>query len=236
MPHAAFIKSVLVGALAVAAMFATSLTAAAAPSSHAHARAHRHHLRSARHRRHHRRHRGPHITAPQTLARHTVTPPQLPSGPCPNADLEPTSDNIAAIDAATLCLVNKQRAANGLIPLAENSKLDAAAANHNNDMIAGDYFDHVSPSGSTPLERIRAVGYIVAGAGYEIGENIATGSSGIDTPEAIVNDWMNSPGHRANILNAAYTETGIAVAPAMPASVGGGLSGATYTQDFGVLS
>jgi uncharacterized protein YkwD len=233
--------------LALAALLAaTSLLAFAgtafgnaARSHRAQATAHRHGhgARHRRRRRHRHRNLGPKITGSLTLSSgRTIAAPPVPAGPCPNADLEPSSGNLAQIDQATLCLINKQRIANGLAALAENAKLDAAAASHNNDMLANDYFDHVSPSGSTPLDRTRAVGYILAGAGYEIGENIATGSTGLDTPSEIVNEWMNSPGHRANILDADYTETGVAAAAAMPASAGGGLAGATYTQDFGVIS
>lgn len=240
MTRSAAIRSALAGATSALFVLCLAVPAAeAGGAASAHAAAHRtHHGHSARRRRrHHHRSSGPSITGGRTLSSgRTVIAPHVPSGPCPNADLEPTSANLALINQATMCLVNKQRVAHGVTPLAENAQLDAAAQHHNSDMIASDYFDHVSPTGSTPLDRIKAVGYIVTGAGYEIGENIATGSSGLDTPSSIVNDWMNSAGHRANILNPDYTETGVAAAAAMPPSVGGGLSGGTYTQDFGVIN
>lgn len=246
------LTGVVAGLLAIAP--AGGATASAAPPvPHAHgtsapafaATSHRHrgrHSRAAR-----RRHRHHHPAANhgatiqfqggQTLSTgRTIKTPQVPAGPCANADLEPASANLALINQATLCLINKERVSRNVTALAENSSLDDAAAHHSNDMIAASYFDHVSPTGETPLDRIRAAGYIVAGAGYEIGENIATGSTGLDTPAQMVAAWMNSPGHRANILNADYTETGLAAVPAMPASFGGGDPGATYTEDFGVIN
>ena len=212
---------------------------------------HRHRANSRRHHHHHHRHsanlrgrhrhrkhgRGIHFSGGLTVSKGRQVPaPPVPTGPCPNADLEPNAGDLAQINQATLCLINKQRVARGLAALAENPKLDAAAAHHTNDMIAGDYFDHVSPSGETPLQRIRAAGYIPAGAGFEIGENIAAGTSGLDTPASIVTAWMNSPGHRANILDPNYEETGLAAINAVPAQFGGGQPGGTYTQDFGVVN
>jgi uncharacterized protein YkwD len=155
---------------------------------------------------------------------------------CQNAELVPTPANVEAIRAAILCLVNRARAQNGEAPLALNQQLVQAAEGHSHEMVAGDYFQHVSPSGLTPVERIRAAGYIPGpSAGYVIGENLAWGTLGLATPQAIVNAWIGSPGHLANILEAQYTETGIGVMPQVPPSLSGGSPGATYTQEFGVI-
>jgi uncharacterized protein YkwD len=214
---------------------------AAAPTAYATAHASaahaaHHHARGAGRR--HRRHRGgiQFSGGLTTGSGRAVTPPPVLAGPCPNANLEPNAGDLAQIKQATLCLINKERVARGLAALADNAKLDAAAAHHTNDMIAHNYFEHVSPGGETPEQRIRATGYIPARAGFEIGENIATGSTGLDTPAQIVAAWMNSAGHRANILNPNYQETGLAVTPAIPAQFGGGRPGGTYTQDFGVIT
>jgi uncharacterized protein YkwD len=69
-----------------------------------------------------------------------------------------------------------------------------------------------------------------------IGENIAWGTLWLATPRAIVTSWMNSPGHRANILNPRFRDTGIGISPHAPASLSGGQSGAIYTQDFGAIA
>jgi uncharacterized protein YkwD len=212
---------------------------AAAPAAYAAAPASHHHARGASRRHRARRHHGggPHFSGGLTGGSgRAVTAPQVPAGPCPNANLEPSAGDLAQIKQATLCLINKERVSRGLVALADNAKLDAAASHHTNDMIANNYFEHVSPSGETPEQRIRATGYIPANAGFAIGENIATGSTGLDTPGQIVAAWMNSAGHRANILDANYRETGLAVADAIPAQIGGGRIGGTYTQDFGAIT
>jgi uncharacterized protein YkwD len=83
---------------------------------------------------------------------------------------------------------------------------------------------------------MRDAGYISSSrVGYEVGENIAWGTLGLATPRAIVAAWMASPGHRANILDRHYRETGIGVSPHPPTSLANGQPGAIYTQDFGVI-
>jgi uncharacterized protein YkwD len=155
---------------------------------------------------------------------------------CANAGLTPTTHDLKLIKAATLCLVNRERAAHGERPLRANLRLGRAAQAHARSMAVYDYFEHVSPSGLTPLARMRAVGYISSShVGYEVGENIAWATLSLATPRAIVAAWMRSPGHRANILDPRYRETGVGVSPHPPASLAHGQPGALYTQDFGVI-
>lgn len=98
-------------------------------------------------------------------------------------------------------LTNAARADNGLPPLAKQSQLTSAAQKHAADMGANDYFDHTGQDGSSPSDRAAREGYIGAS-----GENIAAGQP---TPQIVVTGWMNSPGHRANILNPDYTIIGV---------------------------
>jgi uncharacterized protein YkwD len=157
-------------------------------------------------------------------------------GGCRHTGLTPTAANVRLIRAATLCLINRERAANGERPLRPNARLRRAAQTHSQSMSFDDYFEHVGPGGVTPLARLRAVGYISSShAGYEVGENIAWGTLGLATPRAIVAAWMASPGHRANILDRRYRETGVGVSPRPPARFAHGQPGAIYTQDFGVI-
>jgi uncharacterized protein YkwD len=156
--------------------------------------------------------------------------------PCQNTQLMPESANLPLVRAAVLCLINTERAENGREPLVTNSHLEQAAASHGQEMIAMDYFDHVSPTGLTPVERIRSTGYIPnSEAGWVIGENLAWGTLSLATPQAIVNAWMNSPEHRANILEGKYRDTGIDVEPEVPSSLAEGAAGGLYTQEFGVI-
>jgi uncharacterized protein YkwD len=156
------------------------------------------------------------------------------NGVCPNAQLRPTGQDLTQIDTATLCLVNRERLAHGEVALKPNARLALAAQGHSADMAAGDYFEHDGRHGDTPLSRMRASGYIFSSRiGYAVGENIAWATLGLATPTAIVASWMASPGHRANILDATFRETGVGVSPHPLASLAGGQAGAIYTQDFG---
>ncbi len=156
--------------------------------------------------------------------------------PCENTELTPTDGNTALVRRAILCLVNHERAQNGRAPLIANASLEQAAEEHCAELIAKDYFAHVSPSGETPAQRIIATGYLPGpSVGYAIGENLAWGTLSLSTPNAIVAAWIASPEHLANMLESQYTETGIGVTPAVPASLAEGQPGASYAQEFGVI-
>lgn len=102
-------------------------------------------------------------------------------------------------------LSNAERAKVGLPPLTEQSLLKKAAQAKLRDMLQKQYFDHVSPEGKAPADVIEA-------AGYEyviVGENLAEGDFADD--QDLVTGWMNSEGHRKNILHAKYTQIGVAV-------------------------
>jgi uncharacterized protein YkwD len=171
----------------------------------------------------------PALAAPRHHAAHA-------SDSCAGANLAPTSENLESVSAATLCLVNRERERAGEPALRVNARLRSAAEGHSRDMVAHDYFDHVSPSGSTLLGRVRAAGFIPRGRGYTLGENIAWGTEYLATPDAIVRAWMSSPGHRANILDRSFRYTGIGVDPAVPGSLADGQPGGMYTQDFGSIT
>ncbi len=156
--------------------------------------------------------------------------------PCQNTQLIPEAANLPTVRDAVLCLINLERAQHGEEPLQANAHLEAAAESHGKEMLSVDYFEHVSPSGVTPVDRIRQMGYIPnAEVGYVIGENLAWGTLTLATPEAIVNAWIASPEHLANILEGKYRDTGIDVEPAVPQELAEGVEGALYTQEFGVI-
>jgi len=156
--------------------------------------------------------------------------------PCQNTEVLPSTDDLAVVRGAVLCLINRVRAEHSESPLKTNAQLEAAAEGHCQELIADDYFAHVSPSGETPVDRIQKTGYVPSPSdGYVIGENLAWGTYVLATPQSIVSAWIASPGHLANILESQYRETGIAITPAVPASLGEGNPGATYAQEFGVI-
>jgi uncharacterized protein YkwD len=178
----------------------------------------------------------PSVPAPAHQAQPEATAAQALATPCQNVQLTPEAGNLPLIRAAVMCLVNKVRAQHGEAPLQSQPSLERAAEAHTQEMIALDYFDHISPSGLTPVQRAREVGYISnPQAGYVIGENLAWGTLSLSTPEAIVAAWVASPGHLANILEAEYRDTGIGIAPQVPADLSSGEPGATYAQEFGVI-
>ena len=101
-----------------------------------------------------------------------------------------------------LRLVNAERAKAGLSPLSMNWELSRVARYKSEDMRQRGYFDHTSPTYGSPFDMMRSFGITYRAAG----ENIAMGYS---TPAAVVNAWMNSSGHRANILSAKFTQLGV---------------------------
>lgn len=99
-------------------------------------------------------------------------------------------------------LTNVERSKHGLAPLQIDAELSKVAREKSRDMRANNYFDHTSPVYGSPFDMMRSFGISYTSAG----ENIAKGQR---TPEEVVNAWMNSPGHRANIVNNSYTHIGV---------------------------
>jgi uncharacterized protein YkwD len=154
---------------------------------------------------------------------------------CEGQNLMPTSENEAQIRHAVLCLLNAERRKRGLKPLRENAKLRRAANGHSRNMVENGFFDHTTPSGTTMVDRIKNVGYTQPDKGYTLGENIAWGTGDLATPKQTMKAWMNSPGHKANILRAKFREVGIGINLGAPVRLQASEAGATYTTDFGRL-
>lgn len=153
---------------------------------------------------------------------------------CSNAELMPSATNLPQIKKATLCLLNAERASRGLSKLSSEGQLGKAAQRFSANMVRQRFFDHVSPAGSTLSSRVRGgTGYLRGRVvSWSLGENIAWGSGERATPRRIVRAWMDSPGHRRNILDRRFRHIGIGVATGAPGDVHGRLA-ATYTTDFG---
>ena len=110
--------------------------------------------------------------------------------------------SVLSFEQEVIRLVNEQRGQKGLAPLTANWELSRVARYKSQDMADNRYFSHTSPTYGTPFQMIKAFGLTYRTAG----ENIAYGQR---TPQAVVTAWMNSSGHRANILNASYTQIGV---------------------------
>jgi uncharacterized protein YkwD len=170
-------------------------------------------------------------TAAGKRKHHRASAPAKVTQDCPDADLEPTGDNQGRIRAAILCLHNQIRAENGLPRLRENKRLRKAAVGHSRQMVAKQYFEHTTPSGVTMVDRILKARYVREDQGWMLGENLAWGTGSYATPRGAVQAWMESPGHRANILKRGYRDMGVGLVLGVPVS---DAAGATYTVDFGV--
>ncbi|MED1205394.1 CAP domain-containing protein [Heyndrickxia acidicola] len=126
-----------------------------------------------------------------------------------------TSSQLNAAEKKVVALVNEERAKNGLPALKIDPQLSKMARTKSEDMQKNHYFDHTSPTYGSPFDMMKKFGITYSSAG----ENIAMGQT---SPEQVMNAWMNSPGHRANILNKSYTSIG----------VGYDATGNYWTQEF----
>jgi uncharacterized protein YkwD len=164
-----------------------------------------------------------------------AAPSALGARACESANATPASASKRTMVRATLCVLNQQRAKHGLRPLKLNKKLSRAARRHARDMDRRNYFSHDSLGGGSFVDRIRRAGYLRGARRWSVGENLAWGTHGNSAPRTITQMWMNSPGHRANILSPSFREIGIGVAYGAPVA-GGGKPAATYATDFGAKS
>ncbi|MEU1177403.1 CAP domain-containing protein [Streptomyces sp. NPDC005820] len=147
----------------------------------------------------------------------TATPSEAPTSaaPTPKATSSAADTDSGPTDRV-LELVNAERKKAGCSALTENAKLTKAAQDHSQDMADHQNMSHTGSDGSSMSDRLSRVGYAFRSAG----ENVA---AGYGTPESVMDGWMNSAGHKANILNCGFKEIGVGLAQ----------PGNYWTQDFG---
>ncbi|WLV25412.1 CAP domain-containing protein [Aciduricibacillus chroicocephali] len=152
----------------------------------------------------------------QTPVQQPSTQPEKPSAtPEKPAGDNNVQSNISAFEQEVVTLTNKERTSRGLKALQIDPALSKVARAKSEDMQKKNYFSHTSPTYGSPFDMMKQFGITYKSAG----ENIAKGQK---TPEEVVNAWMNSEGHRANILNASYTHIGVGYVS----------SGNIWTQQF----
>lgn len=157
--------------------------------------------------------------ATATRASSTATSSGGAAGTAGSASTTVTATNVGSTETQVFTLTNTQRIAAGCPALVWNDTLAAAARAHSVDMAANNYFDHNNQAGLTPAQRVLAAGY-----SYTLtAENIAAGQP---TAQDVLTSWMNSAGHKANIVNCDLHELGVGFAT-------GGSYGTYWTQDFG---
>lgn len=137
----------------------------------------------------------------------TAAPPESTAPPAPPAPSAPpgVDDRVLAFEQEVVALVNAERARAGCAALTEDARLTAAARAHSADMAARGYFSHTTPDGVEFHTRISNAGY----SWSLVAENIARGQR---DPAAVMNAWMNSDGHRRNILNCNLRHIGVGLA------------------------
>jgi uncharacterized protein YkwD len=160
----------------------------------------------------------PTTPAPTDTPRPPTTQPSTSAPTATPTSATPPPSGNAALEAAVVEIVNKERAAVGCPAVKSDDRLTLAARGHSADMAARNYFQHTTPEGVEFSTRITNAGYRFSSAG----ENIAKGYA---TPVDVMKGWMNSPGHKANILKCGYKDLGVGVA----ADAAGSL---LWTQDF----
>jgi uncharacterized protein YkwD len=170
----------------------------------------------------------PMATAPAPTARRSMAAPAPKAAPTrkttptpqrsPSPAAAPTTKGVSTQVDRVVAIVNAQRAANGCGAVEINTRLTTAAQLHSQDQAAHNTMSHTGSDGSTPWQRAERAGYQSA-----IGENVAYGYR---TPEAVMDGWMNSSGHRANILNCQAEAIGVGIAPASDGTL-------YWTQMFG---
>jgi uncharacterized protein YkwD len=156
------------------------------------------------------------------------------SKPCRlHADTKPKKLSKQNARSALVCLINRRRTKHGLKPLQRSKELRRAAQRHSERMEGGNCFAHQCYGEASLDGRLRDVGYLGGGVNsWMCAENIAWGLKRYGTPRATVNAWMQSPGHRANILSGSFRDVGVGFADGTP--VNAHANGGVYTADFGV--
>jgi uncharacterized protein YkwD len=150
---------------------------------------------------------------------------------CANAHTDPGNLTAREAEKAIRCLINDRRDQHGVGGLAANGRLGNAAQNHTDHMLEHRCFAHVCPGESGMSARIKRTGYLNGARSWGIGENIAAGPGEQGTPARMVDAWMNSPPHRANILSRSFEHIGVGMMHGTPSNPGA--NGASYTTDFG---
>ncbi|MER5349183.1 CAP domain-containing protein, partial [Kitasatospora sp. NPDC002551] len=164
---------------------------------------------------------GPQQPSSPAPAPTTATARPSATAPRPTATADPGGSSNGSFAQQVVDLVNVRRAQAGCGPLIAEPRLTTAAQFHSDDMANRGFFDHASPEGRHADQRIEAAGYRWS----TWGENIARGQK---DPAAVMESWMNSPGHRANILNCSFKQIGVGVRT--------GSGGPWWTQVFAAPS
>jgi uncharacterized protein YkwD len=154
------------------------------------------------------------------------------SAACPGQDVRALTQSDGAIEASLLCLINERRGASGVGVVRHNAQLATAADRHARDMVVRGFFSHVAPGGPGFIERIVSTGYTDSALSWIVGENLVWGSGSLSTPRQLVQSWMDSPPHRANLLRPRFDEIGLGSVHGTPSNALD-LGGVTVASEYG---
>ncbi|HEX2102267.1 MAG TPA: CAP domain-containing protein [Solirubrobacteraceae bacterium] len=135
---------------------------------------------------------------------------------CPDADLQADEQTVALVREAMLCVINERRAEVGRQPLRASRHLQRSATAHSRDMVEHSYLAHEEQGRPTLLARVRGAGYFDGTATALFSENIGVAPLGGATARVLVDAWMTSPEHRANVLHPMFADLGVGSAFAEP--------------------
>ena len=161
-----------------------------------------------------------------------LAPSNASAAQCKGGDDPPAKVSDKRAAKAVYCLLNKERRSHGLRPLHRQKSQTRAALEHNRKMIKSRCFSHQCAGEKDLVGRLTSAKYLPCNCSWGVGENLAYGSGGSASPRSIVDAWMHSAEHRANILNGGFQHIGVAVSSGTP-SAGRTRDGATFTTDFG---
>ncbi|WP_272477708.1 CAP domain-containing protein [Baekduia alba] len=150
---------------------------------------------------------------------------------CAHASAAPSHLSTRAATRALQCLINEVRAQHGLLPVRANARLGLAARRHAGDMAGHDFFAHVSPRTGSMQSRVKRAGYLRRVHEWWLGEALAWGKARAGAPQAILRGLLDSPPHRAILLDPGFRDLGVGVVHGAPR--GGNAGALTVALDFG---
>jgi uncharacterized protein YkwD len=171
------------------------------------------------------------LVATVVCASTTTTGRALAGDPCASAAIAQRS--LLSDELAAACAINGERTARGLRPLRWNPALADAARRYSEEMVAGRFFSHISPSGGRLWARVAATGYLCGAARWRLGEMLAWGTGWRAAPPAVVAAWLASAPHRDILLAPGYRDVGVGVAAGDPLAGDASVDGLTYSAELG---
>lgn len=135
---------------------------------------------------------------------------------CPDTDLQADAETVGRVSTAILCVINEHRAVAGRQALSASTALERSAAAHSRDMVSHQYLAHEAEGRPSLLSRVRAAGYFEHAATALFSENIGVAPIGNATARSLVDAWLTSADHRANILHPMFADLGVGTAFAPP--------------------